>query len=127
MAALRRAGIALLVVTNSDGHAEENLRDAGICQTVAGCGAVVTAVIDSVVVGSEKPDSGIFKAALELAQVDPGKVVHVGDMVSADVVGALAAGITPIHLDPHRRCRVDNHRHVRALSGIWRHVAPAAR
>ncbi len=32
--ALQRAGIAVLIVTNSDGHAAENLRDAGICQAI---------------------------------------------------------------------------------------------
>jgi putative hydrolase of the HAD superfamily len=123
--ALRRAGIAVVVVTNSDGHAAENLRDAQICQTTAGPGAMVSAVIDSRLVGAEKPDPEIFRMALEHARVGPAAAVHVGDMVSADVVGATAAGIVPIHLDPGRRCRDPEHRHVRALNGIWQHVAPA--
>jgi FMN phosphatase YigB (HAD superfamily) len=121
--ALRSAGIAVVVVTNSDGHAAENLRDAGVCQTTPGSGATVTDIVDSGRVGSEKPDIGIFTIALERAGVDPTAVVHVGDMVSTDVIGASAAGITPVHLDPTRRCRDRDHRHVRTLASIWRHVA----
>lgn len=120
---LGRAGIAVAVVTNSDGHAAENLRDAGICQTGAGRGAVVVGVIDSAVAGAAKPDPAIFRTALAHGGVDPADVVHVGDLVSADVVGARSAGIVPIHLDPERRCRASDHRHVRWLNGIWRHIA----
>ncbi len=122
--ALTRAGIAVLVVTNSDGHAAENLRDAGICQTGVGAGARITAVIDSARVGSAKPDPEIFHFALRRTKLDPTSVVHVGDMVSSDVAGARAAGIVPIHLDPTRACRDPDHRHVRSLAGIWRHVTP---
>jgi putative hydrolase of the HAD superfamily len=120
---LGRDGIAVVVVTNSDGHAAENLRDAGICQTGAGQGAVVAGVIDSAVVGATKPDPAIFRTALAHAGVDPTEVVHIGDLVSVDVVGARSAGIVPIHLDPERRCRASDHRHLRWLNGIWRHVA----
>jgi putative hydrolase of the HAD superfamily len=125
IAALSRAGIAVFVVTNSDGHAAENLRDAAICQTTTGPGVIVSDVVDSVAVGSANPDPGIFRIALRRAQVKPACVVHVGDMLSTDVAGARAAGITPIHLDPDRACRVTDHRHIRSLAGIWRHVAPA--
>jgi putative hydrolase of the HAD superfamily len=122
--ALRAAGIAVVVVTNSDGHAAENLRDAGICQTGPGPGVTVAHVVDSGQVGSEKPDTAIFRIALRRVEVEPTAVVHVGDMVSTDVVGASAAGIVPVHLDPTRRCRDRGHRHIRALNSIWRHVAP---
>jgi putative hydrolase of the HAD superfamily len=125
IAALRRAGLAVLVVTNSDGHAAENLRDAGICQTTAGAGVPVTDVIDSTLVGAAKPDARIFQIALRRAGVEAKSVVHVGDMLLADVAGARAAGIVPIHLDPDRRCRSADHRHVRVLSGIWRHIVAA--
>jgi putative hydrolase of the HAD superfamily len=124
IAALGRAAIKVLVVTNSDGHAAENLRDAGICQTTPGAGVTVTDVIDSTVVGSAKPDAGIFHAALRRAQANHTSAVHVGDMLHADIDGARAAGIVPIHLDPDRACRGRDHRHIRSLAGIWRHVSP---
>jgi putative hydrolase of the HAD superfamily len=122
--ALTRAGIAVIVVSNSDGHAEDNLRAAAVCQRGPGPGAEVRAVVDSTVVGIEKPDPGIFDVALAAAGVGRGQVVHVGDMLATDIAGAHAAGLVPIHLDPSRRCRARDHRHVRALTGIWRHVAP---
>jgi putative hydrolase of the HAD superfamily len=124
ISALRRAGIAVVVVTNSDGHAAANLRDAGICDTSAGAGAIVAGVIDSAHVRSAKPDPGIFRLALEHVGGDPAAVVHIGDTVSADVAGARAAGIVPIHLDPARRCRARDHRHIRALNGVWSHIEP---
>lgn len=125
--ALRSAGIAVVIVTNSDGHAAQNLRDAGVCQTAEGPGARVTDVVDSGQVGSEKPDTQIFRIALERAGVEPTAVVHVGDTVSTDVIGATAAGIIPIHLDPARRCRDPHHRHIRTLGSIWRHVMASDR
>jgi putative hydrolase of the HAD superfamily len=117
IATLRCAGLSVVIVTNSDGHAEENLAD---------CGVRDVPVIDSVVVGSEKPDVQIFEAALARAGagIEPADVVHVGDTLAADVAGARAAGITPIHFDPLRTCRALDHRHVRALAGLWRHITP---
>ncbi len=50
------------------------------------------------------------------------EVVHVGDRVVTDVDGAHAAGIAPVHLDPYRLCRASDHRHVRTLAGLWRHL-----
>jgi putative hydrolase of the HAD superfamily len=123
--ALRRAGIEVLVVSNSDGHAEDNLREAAVCQPGPGPGATVGTVIDSTLVGVEKPDPGIFRIALRAAGAEASSVVHVGDLLSTDVAGARAAGIEPIHLDPTRGCRERTHRHLRSLRGIWRHVMPA--
>lgn len=118
--ALQRAGIVVLVVTNSDGHAAANLRDCGM---LAATGLDETAVIDSVIVGSAKPDPGIFDAALDRAGVAATDAVHVGDMLTTDIAGAARAGITPIHLDPSRACWSRDHRHIRSLAGIWTHVA----
>jgi putative hydrolase of the HAD superfamily len=112
IAALQRAGIALVVVTNSDGHGEENLR---------ACGFELP-VIDSTVVGAAKPDPRIFHAALAHAGVKPHATVHVGDTLVNDVAGARAAGITPIHFDPLRSCRRPDHRPLRFLPGLWRHI-----
>ncbi len=123
--ALMQAGVAVLVVTNSDGRAAENLRDAGICQVGPGLGATVSDVIDSVVVGSAKPDPEIFRVALRRAGARASEAVHIGDMLCSDIAGARAAGVHAIHLDPARRCRSAEHRHVRSLRGIWRHLDAA--
>ncbi len=117
IASLKRAGLAVVIVTNSDGHAAENL---------AACGVRDVPVVDSVVVDAEKPDVRIYEAALAVAgdRIAPVDVVHVGDTLTADVAGARAAGITPVHFDPLRACRARDHRHVRSLSGLWHHLAP---
>jgi putative hydrolase of the HAD superfamily len=114
--ALKGAGLAVVIVTNSNGHGEENLRD---------CGFGGVAVIDSTVVGAAKPDPRIFEIALARAGVTPADTVHVGDTLANDVAGARAAGITPIHFDPLRACRGTDHRHIRTLAGIWRHIRPS--
>ena len=79
-------------------------------------------VIDSAVVGVSKPDPAIFALALDalgLPDVARSTVVHVGDSLRYDVAGALAAGIRPIHLDPHGYCPApDGHEHIRRLDEI---------
>jgi phosphoglycolate phosphatase-like HAD superfamily hydrolase len=122
--ALQRSGMDVIVVTNSDGHAAENLRDVGLCGAGGGAGIPMRNVIDSALVDREKPDPDIFQIALERAQLEPDSVVHVGDTLSFDIAGARAAGIAPIHLDPYRTCRANDHRHIRSLNGIWRHLRP---
>ena len=54
--------------------------------------------------------------------VPPGQtVLHVGDSLRYDVAGALAAGLQPVHLDPHGLCPApDGHRHVRTLTELAR-------
>jgi putative hydrolase of the HAD superfamily len=116
--ALRRAGLAVVIVTNSDGHAAENLRDSGFDGIP---------VIDSTIVRAAKPDRRIFELALARAGATGAATVHVGDALVNDVDGARAAGITPIHFDPLRACRAADHRHIRTLPGLWQHVAPPAR
>ena len=108
-----------MIVTNSDGHGAENL---------AASGFAGVPVIDSHVVGVAKPDPRIFEVALARAGagIRPSEVAHVGDMLSTDVAGARAAGVTPIHFDPFRACRARDHRHIRSLPGLWRHLTPAA-
>ncbi len=49
--------------------------------------------------GAEKPNPLIFQLALKRAQCVPQEAVHVGNSYEHDVVGAQAAGITPILID----------------------------
>jgi len=58
------------------------------------------AVVDSHVVGYAKPDPRIFKHALDITGSEPSRTLHVGDMYYADIVGAEAAGIRAVLLDP---------------------------
>jgi putative hydrolase of the HAD superfamily len=92
--ALRALDLRLVVVSNSDGTVERALAEQGLR-------AFFHAVLDSHVIGFEKPDPRIFHAALDRAGSAPGRTLHVGDIYDADVVGARAAGIHPLLLDPY--------------------------
>ena len=81
------------VVSNSNGNAHVLLKQAGI-------GADLDFVIDSAVVGVEKPDPRIFELAVRQAGVAAHEAAYVGDLYSVDVLGARAAGLHPILLDP---------------------------
>ncbi|PCE29957.1 HAD family hydrolase [Burkholderia ubonensis] len=50
-------------------------------------------------VGSLKPDSAIFTAALKMLDLSPEEVVMVGDTFDADYEGARKSGIRALHLD----------------------------
>lgn len=91
LAELKGRGFTLGVVSNADGRVERFLEHAGLREHL-------DFVIDSGLVGIEKPNPGIFRIALERAGADPDSAVHVGDVYEVDVIGARAAGIEPIFL-----------------------------
>jgi putative hydrolase of the HAD superfamily len=93
LARLAGRGLRLVVVSNSDGTVAQSLEAAGLLQHM-------TLVVDSALVGFEKPDPRIFVAALERAGADATRTLHIGDLYHADVLGARGAGITPLLLDP---------------------------
>ena len=74
-------------------------------------------IIDSHLVGLEKPDPRIFHLALRALDVEPSQAVYVGDTVKFDVNGALAAGLHPVHVDPFRFCD-GNHTHIADLAEL---------
>ncbi len=91
LARLRQAGLKLAVVSNSDGRVEQALAAAGIRH-------YFDVVIDSALIGVEKPDPRIFHAALEALGVAPEEALYVGDLYDIDVVGARAAGLDAVLL-----------------------------
>jgi putative hydrolase of the HAD superfamily len=117
---IAETGVGLGIVSNSDGTVQEQLLTTGICQVGLGLGIPVAIVVDSAVAGFEKPDPRIFALALESLGVPAGRAVHVGDTVFADVLGARAAGVRPLHLDPYGFCPrpAGDHDHVRSLADV---------
>ena len=138
--ALAALGLPMGVVSNSDGTVQAALSRLGVCyapdkagimagstaDSTAGstagsmAGVPVGVVVDSAVVGVAKPDPAIFGIALDALGVTRREtVLHVGDSLRYDVAGALAAGLEPVHLDPHGFCPApDGHRHVRTLAEL---------
>ena len=89
---LRERGYTLGVVSNADGRVADDLERAGLR------GLFVT-VIDSHVVGVEKPDPRIFALALAEVGAAPASALYVGDVFGIDVQGARAAGLDAILID----------------------------
>jgi putative hydrolase of the HAD superfamily len=90
---IRRMGLRIAVVSNANGTLCAKFERLGLAQCV-------DCVIDSAEIGIEKPDPRIFEHALERLTARPESTVHVGDIYNVDIVGAQAAGIRAILLDP---------------------------
>jgi putative hydrolase of the HAD superfamily len=119
LVALQEAGVPVAVVSNAGGTMEEQLLAHEVCSVDGTTHARVAVVIDSQVVGVEKPDPKIFSFALDILGLDAGRCVYVGDTVEFDVVGARAAGLWPIHVDPYDLCPDrDDHPHAAGLSEV---------
>jgi HAD superfamily hydrolase (TIGR01509 family) len=86
LAELRRLGLRLVVVSNSNGTLHAKLKRLGLLPAF-------DLVMDSFELGVEKPDPAIFTLALERSGARAGSTLHVGDFFHIDVVGARAAGL----------------------------------
>ena len=98
--ALVATGIHVAVVSNADGSVAQRLAAQEVLQVGPGIGVEVGCVIDSGAVGISKPDPRIFHLALDAIGVAAADAWYVGDMPGIDVVGARAAGLWPIVMDP---------------------------
>jgi putative hydrolase of the HAD superfamily len=125
LTSLAAGGYQLAIVSNSTGVVEQQLAACGIC-SVSGTGMTrVAIVVDSGVVGVEKPDPQIFSFALDALQAEPGRCVYVGDTVRFDVTGARAAGLFPVHLDPLGLCGGSgDHAHISGLAELTGWLVP---
>ena len=111
-------GYQLAVVSNATGSMEEQLATHAICSVDGGACVQVAIVVDSAVVGVEKPDPAIFTFALDALGLDPAQCIYVGDTVFFDVNGARAAGLVPAHVDPFGDCGADDHLHLTCLEEL---------
>jgi putative hydrolase of the HAD superfamily len=94
-------GVRVGVVSNADGTVGQRLAEQEVLQVGPGLGVEVECVIDSGAVGVSKPDPRIFQLALDAIGVAAADTWYVGDMPGIDVVGARAAGLRPILMDPY--------------------------
>lgn len=82
---LTRSGVPVGVLSNSEGRLAELIAEMG-------WSGDLPLVADSGRLGVEKPDPAIFAWLAERLAVAPSRIVHVGDSLGADVMGALRAG-----------------------------------
>ena len=94
VAEAKRRGYRVGVVSNAEGKVARDLESAGY-------GDLFETIVDSHLVGVEKPDPAIFHIALERLGARAESAVFIGDLPSVDVVGARAAGLGAILVDPH--------------------------
>ncbi len=87
-----RRNFRIAVISNADGGIERVLSRCGI----ADC---FEAIIDSGIVGVEKPRPEIFEAALTGMQARTDESLYVGDVYSVDYMGARNAGMQAVLLD----------------------------
>ena len=90
--ALRKRSLTLGILSNVQ-------RDAGGMLGELGITSYIDVLMTSREANADKPEPGIFLAALERAQVEPAEAIHVGDQYNVDVVGAKGVNIRPLLLD----------------------------
>jgi putative hydrolase of the HAD superfamily len=90
LTALRAAGFRLGLVSN----ASRDVREFALHH-----GLDVDAGISSFHHGRTKPHASIFRAVLDLLDVEPAEAVMIGDTIADDIEGALALGMRAILLD----------------------------
>jgi HAD superfamily hydrolase (TIGR01662 family) len=93
LASLLEAGYRLAVISNADGRMESALERVGLRRHLE-------FVVDSGVVGFEKPDPRIFREGLQRLGLSPSEALYVGDLYPVDVVGARRVGMEAVLLDP---------------------------
>jgi HAD superfamily hydrolase (TIGR01662 family) len=92
LAELRGAGLKLGLVSNS----ARDVHEFAVHHALD-----VDAGLSSFQHGKTKPHESIFRAVLEMLEVDPGDAVMVGDTVEDDINGALAIGMRAVLVDRH--------------------------
>ena len=89
---LRRLGMQLVVVSNSNGTLMKAFDRLGLS-------SMVDLIIDSAEAGVEKPDPQIFHIAMKRSGAVRETTIHAGDLYRIDVKGARAAGLVGVLVD----------------------------
>ncbi len=97
---LKNRGTVLGVISNWDSRLPQILKNTGLAE-------YFQFILASTVVGSAKPDVGIFEEALRLSGVSADQACHIGDEVHTDFEGARNAGLDSILLDRKDRHSAD--------------------
>lgn len=89
---LQRRGFHLGVISNFDSRLFGLLDGLGIAP-------FFDPIVISTQAGAAKPEVEIFQQALAVHHLTPNQALHIGDSYDMDIVGAKAAGLTPVHID----------------------------
>ncbi len=89
---LQNSGVVLGVISNWDSRLPAILKNTGLA-------SYFNFILASTVVGSAKPDAGIFNEALQRAGVSAEQACHIGDEPATDIEGARNVGMHSILID----------------------------
>jgi FMN hydrolase / 5-amino-6-(5-phospho-D-ribitylamino)uracil phosphatase len=89
LAAIRQAGIRVVIAGNQSARVGELLRDLDLPADVVATSAEWAVA---------KPAPGFFARVIEAAQAEPGQILYVGDHPASDLHPAKAAGLQTAHL-----------------------------
>lgn len=120
LALLKARGFRLVVASNANGLIARVMERQGLLP-------LLHAVCDSCHEGVEKPHPRFFSIVVERAEARPETTLHVGDLYHVDVVGARAAGLSAVLLDPHGLYASVEETRIRSLGdllGLLPHRAP---
>ena len=109
--AIEGAGYRVGLISNFDSWLEKMLIEMEV-------GHVFDPSIISGLVGVEKPDTAIYRIAIERAGVAPDRSVHIGDSPTMDMEPAAAIGIAPILLDRSGRYPESRYARIQGLTEL---------
>jgi putative hydrolase of the HAD superfamily len=98
---LRARGLKIGIVSNWDTRLKSISDGLGLTR-------LVDFLVISAEAGVRKPDSRIFRMALDKAGVRPDEAIHVGDLPEEDAEGARRAGLRPVLIDRKKRITPDH-------------------
>lgn len=90
----QKIGLKIIVISNSDGTVKKQLIRQGLEKYFDG-------IIDSYIVGVEKPNPAIFYLAAAKYNFNTKEALHIGDNYYTDIIGAQKAMMYSILLDPY--------------------------
>lgn len=98
-----------IISNNARKYIEESMKDKGLHPAD---------IISSDLARAYKPHRAVFEKALEVSGCRADEVIHIGDSVSSDVEGAIAAGIRPVLVDREGKKAAGGILSVRSLTEV---------
>ncbi|NUO80870.1 HAD family hydrolase [candidate division KSB1 bacterium] len=116
---LRAHDYRMAIVSNADGKVARMLKHLELDH-------FFECIIDSKIVGVEKPDPAIFNLALQEIKLSAQDCIYVGDNYDRDVVGARRAGLTPVLIDPFDVVPEREVLRIKALADLTKMLFPSS-
>lgn len=116
--ALRQRGLTLIVTSNANGRLHALFERLEL-------GRYFDVIVDSFLEGVEKPDPRLFLTAVMRANASATATLHIGDLYHVDVVGARAAGMPALLVDPDDLYAAADCPRVRTVNDVPRYIDSA--